>query len=96
MIIVSDDGCMMGTMTPPTPGFIPPTMEENLAQGFDAQTEFFLHEGRPMALWPMWDYAEDWSKHPIREVHPFIPAIYGKEIPEAEFRALVKQQHGIA
>jgi hypothetical protein len=52
--------------------------------------------GKPIAVWPDWDYAEDWSKYPIRENHPFIPVIYGKEIMDAEFRASVKERHGLA
>ena len=46
-----------------------------------------------MALWPNWDYSEDWSVHPIGEVHPFHPIIHGKEITEEEFRTMVRAMH---
>ena len=91
-----DDGCMMGTVLPPPPGFIPPTIAESLARGFDDETSFWVCDGKPIALWEMWDYAENWSKHPIDEIHPFIPVIYGKEIAEAEFKALVKALHSLS
>jgi hypothetical protein len=48
---------------------------------------------RLLALFGMMDYAEDWSAHPIRELHPFIPLKYGKEITEEEFRTMVKAMH---
>ena len=46
-----------------------------------------------MALWPNWDYSEDWSVHPIGEVHPFHPIIHGKETTEEEFRTMVRAMH---
>lgn len=93
-IVVDDDGgCMMGTLLPPPPGFVPPTTAQSLADGFDAQTVFYVCGGRPMALWPNWDYSEDWSVHPIGEVHPFHPIIHGKEITEEEFRTMVRAMH---
>ncbi len=90
-----NDGCMMGTQLPPPPDFVPPTIAENLADGFEAQTSFWDLHGKPIALWEMWDYAEDWSTHPIHEIHPFIPIIHGREITEPEFRTLVKARHGL-
>jgi hypothetical protein len=96
MIDPDDGGCMAGTRLPPPPGFVQPPIAESLLQGFDDQTEFYVMDGRPIAVWPDWDYAEDWSIHPIRELHPFIPVIYGKEITEAEFRTSVKLRQGLA
>jgi len=95
LMIDPDDGCMMGTKLPPPPGFVPPTIAESLAHGFEGEADFYDLHGKPIALFPMWDYAEDWSEHPIRELHPFIPILYGKEITEAEFRVLVKARHGL-
>jgi hypothetical protein len=95
-IMVDDaDGCMMGVRLPPPPDFVPPTIAESLARGFDRQAEFYVCEGKLFVVWPDWDYAEDWSKHPIREVHPFHPVIHGDEITEAEFRALVAERHSL-
>jgi hypothetical protein len=96
MIDPDDGGCMAGTRLPPPPDFVPPTIAESLARGFDEQTAFYVLNGKPIAVWPDWDYAEDWSKYPIREIHPFIPVIYGKEIMDAEFRTSVKERHGLA
>jgi hypothetical protein len=45
---------------------------------------------------PDWDYAEDWSVHPLRELHPFVPLRYGKEITQEEFLRMVKAIHGLA
>jgi hypothetical protein len=50
---------------------------------------------RLRALFGLMGYAEDWSKYPIREVHPFVPLKYGKEITEEEFRTMVKGMHGL-
>ena len=96
LMVDENDGCMMGTTLPPPPGWVPPTIAESLAHGFDGQADFFVLHGRPIALFAMMDYAEDWSAHPIREIHPFIPVIYGKEITEAEFLAMVKEIHGLS
>jgi len=93
LMVDPDGGCMMGTRLPPPPDFVPPTIAESLARGFKGEPEFYVLNGNPVARWPMWDYAEDWSKHPIRELHPFIPVLYGKEITEVEFRALVNERH---
>lgn len=95
LMIDPDDGCMMGTRLPPLPDFIPPTIAKGLADGFGTEADFYIVDERPMALWPHWDYAEDWSVHPIKEIHPFIPAIYGKEVTESEFRKRVKAMHGL-
>jgi hypothetical protein len=65
-----DDGCMMGTRLPPPPGWVPPPIAESLERGFDGQACFYVMDGRPIALFDMMDYAEDWSAHPIHEL-PF-------------------------
>jgi hypothetical protein len=95
IMVDEDGGCMMGTLLPPPPGWVPPTIAESLAHGFDEQTVYYDYEGRPVALWPDWDYAEDWSVHPLRELHPFIPLIYGKEITQEDFLRMVKAIHGL-
>ena len=84
-----------GTRLPPPPGFIPPTIRKLLDKGFEGEADFYLLDGRPCAVFPMLDYATDWSRYPIRELHPFVPIIDGREITEAEFRALVKAMHAI-
>lgn len=84
--------------TEPDPNFVPPTIAESLVRGFDldkAVVWFYVLGKRPVAVWPDWDYAEDWSQHPIREVHPFPPVVHGKQITEDEFRAVVKKIHGL-
>jgi hypothetical protein len=86
---------MAGTLAPPPPGFVPPTIAQSLARGFGEDASFYLNGDAPMALWADMDYAEDWSSHPIREIHPFVPVLYGKEISEAEFRERVMEIHGI-
>jgi hypothetical protein len=86
---------MMGTRLPPPPGWVPPPIAESLERGFDGEAVFYVLDGRPIALFDMMDYAEDWSGHLIREIHPFIPLKYGKEITEEEFRAMVKAIHGL-
>lgn len=95
MIDPDDAGCMTGMRLPPPPDFIPPTIAESLARGFDNETDFYVIDEKPIALWPDWDYAEDWSEYPIREMHPFIPVIFGKEITETKFREFVKARHGL-
>ena len=95
LMVDVDDGCMMGTLLPPPPGFVPPTIAESLEHGFDGQADFYVLNGKPIALFATMDYAEDWSVHPIRELHPFIPVLYGKEITEDEFRTMVKAMHGL-
>ncbi len=93
LMVDENDGCMMGTMLPPPPGFVPPTIAESLAHGFDGQAVFYDLNGKPIALFDMMDYAEDWSTHPIHEIHPFVPVLYGKEITESEFLGMVKAIH---
>jgi hypothetical protein len=41
MIDPDDGGCMAGTPLPPPPDFVPPTIAESLARGFDEQTAFY-------------------------------------------------------
>jgi hypothetical protein len=90
-----DDGCMMGTQLPPPPGFTPSTIAESLADGFESGAEFYDFDGKPVVLWPYWDYAEDWSRASVREIHPFVPILYGKGIPESVFREQVRALHGL-
>ncbi len=96
LMIDENDGCMMGTMLPPPPRFVPPTIAESFEHGFDGQACFYVLNGRPIALFDMMDYAEDWSAYPIREIHPFTPVLYGTEITEDEFRGMVKAIHGLS
>jgi hypothetical protein len=91
--IVTDDE--LGTRLPPPPGFVPPTIRERLAKGFEPEASFYVCEGRPHVVWGSWDYAENWSAYPIREVHPYHPVFHGEEIPEAAFCKLVKAMHCI-
>ena len=96
IIVDEDGGCMMGTLLPPPPGFVPPTIEKLLQNGFeDGWAEFYLCDGHPMVVWPDLDYATNWATYPIREVHPFHPIIHGKQITEEEFREKVKGIHGL-
>jgi len=95
-MVDENDGCMMGAKLPPPPGWVPPTIAESLAHGFDGEADFYDLHGRPIALFAMMDYVEDWSAHPIREIHPFIPVLSGKEITEDEFLAMVKGIHGLS
>ena len=95
LMIDDDGGCMMGNRTPPDPDFKPPTIAESLARGFEGGAEFYDLHGKPVVVWPDWDYAEDWSRHPIGELHPFAPIVYGKEVDEAVFRERVRALHGL-
>ena len=95
IFVDEDGGCMMGTMLPPPPGFVPPTIAKSLEYEFGEEVYFYDLNGRPVALFGLMDYAEDWSKYPIREVHPFVPLKYGKGITEEEFRTMVKAMHGL-
>jgi hypothetical protein len=84
-----------GTRLPPPPGFVPPTIRQLLQGGFAPEASFHVLEGRPCVVWGDWDHAEDWSRHPIREVHPFAPLLSGSEVTEAQFRTLVRAMHAI-
>jgi hypothetical protein len=92
-IIVDDE--VHWDQPPVPPGFVPPTIRQSLAEGFDDEAEFFVCEGKPFVVWPMMDYALDWSAYPIREVHPFYPILNGKKITEIQFRTLVRTMHCI-
>ena len=72
-----------------------PTIREQLAKPFEAEAEFIVHQGRPFVVWAEWDYAEDWSRYPVREVHPFEPYFKGQKVTETEWRALVKAMHAV-
>jgi len=95
LMIDDDGGCMTGTRVPPPPDFRPPTIAESLARGFEGEADFYDLGGKPVAVWPDWDYAVDWSCHPIREIHPFVPVLYGAEITETAFRERVRELHGL-
>ena len=71
IFVDEDGGCMMGTRLPPPPGFVPPTIAKSLEEEFGEEVYFYDLNGRPVALFGLMDYAEDWSAYPIREVHPF-------------------------
>jgi hypothetical protein len=77
------------------PVFVQPSIREQLAKPFDADPEFIVYQGRPYVVWPMWDYAEDWSQHPIRETHPLEPYLKGQAVTEAAWRSLVRAMHAI-
>jgi hypothetical protein len=66
-----------------------------LAEGFTSEAEFFLCDGEPYVVFTMSDFAQNWSTEPVREAHPFYPAIHGTKMTEADFRALVKAKHGL-
>lgn len=34
-----NDGCMMGTLLPPPPDWVPPTIAESLEHGFDGEAD---------------------------------------------------------
>ena len=78
---------------PPAPGFKPPTIRESLAKGFDDGAVFYLHDERPIAVWP--DRAIDFSQYPTREVHAPEQILSGTKITEWQFRTLVCALHGI-
>jgi hypothetical protein len=84
-----------GIRLPRPAGFVPPTIRKLLDDGFPAETDSYLLEGRPCEVLASADYTSDWSPHPVREIHPFLPIIDGLRITEVEFRVLVKAMHGI-
>ncbi len=93
-IIVDDED--PGSWTPKDPNFVPPTIPALLAEAFSPEADFHVCNGQPYVVYPQWDYAEDWSQYPIREVHPFYPILNGTKITEAEFRTLVRTTHGLS
>jgi hypothetical protein len=93
-VIVYDDE-IHWSWTPRDPNFVPRPIRESLAEEFSLDAEFYLCDGQPYMVFPMWDYAESWSQYPIREVHPFYPVLHGQKIAEAEFRSLVRAKHAI-
>lgn len=90
--IISDDPAWADGY-PPDASVEQPTISAQLENGFDSEADFYVYEGRPVAVWGMQDFAIDYSTYPIREVHPFGPAWHGKQITESEFRTLVKAIH---
>jgi hypothetical protein len=92
-IIVDDD--FPGSWTPKDENFVQPTIQAQLAEKFSPEADFYSREGQPYVVYPQWDYAEDWSAYPIREIHPLAVVLGGTKIAEAEFRTLVKTIHGV-
>jgi hypothetical protein len=84
------------TWTSRDPNFVPPTISELLAEEFDQAADFYVCDGQMYLVFPDWDYAEEWSAYPIREVHPLYPVLNGKKITEAEFRTLVREIHHLS
>jgi hypothetical protein len=93
--IIVDDEDVQWTWTPRDPNFVPPTIRQLLAEEFSPEADFYVCDGQPYVVYPMWDYATDWSGYPIREIHPFYPVLHGKKITEAEFRSLVRATQAI-
>jgi hypothetical protein len=90
-MVDDEDG---GSWTPKDPNFVQPTIQALLAKAFDPEADFYICDGQPYLVYPQWDYAQAWSKYPMREVHPFYPVTKGTKITEAEIRTLVKATHG--
>jgi hypothetical protein len=80
---------------PPFQGFKPPTIRESLAKGFDDGAVFYLHDERPIAIWPDLALAVDFSQYPTREVRASELILSGTKITEWQFRTLVCALHGI-
>ncbi len=93
--VITDDDEVRWNWTPPIPGFVPKTIRQHLAEPFSDDPDFVVYEGRPVVVWGMQDYAEDWSAYPIREVHPYLPLVRGTPVTEAQFRQLVRALHAI-
>jgi hypothetical protein len=80
---------------PPAARLKPPTIRESLARGFDGSAEFYLHNDRPIAVWPGRDIAVDHSQYPTREVDASLAISDGTKITEWHFRTLLCALHGI-
>jgi len=80
---------------PAAQGLKPPTIRESLAKGFDEGAVFYVHDDRPIAVWPDRAFAVDFSQYPTREVHASEPILSGIKITEWQFRTLVCALHGI-
>ena len=76
-------------------GSKPPTIRESLAKGFDDGAVFYLHDERPIAVWPDRAFAVDFSLYPTREIRASEPILSGTKITEWQFRTLVCALHGI-
>lgn len=77
------------------PSFRSNRHRQRLAKGFGPEACFYLEDSIPYVVYPDWDYAEYWGHGPIHEVHPFGPVLRGNEISELEFRARIREIHGI-
>jgi hypothetical protein len=68
---------------------------ELLAEGFGPEADFYLNDGIPYVVYPMWDCADYWGQGLVRNVHPFAAVINGLRITEEEFRVRVRELHGV-
>lgn len=93
IMVDDEDG---GSWTQEDPNFVQPTIQAQLEKAYDPEADFYICDGQPYLVYPQQDYAEDWSKYPTSEVHPFYPVTKGRKITEAEFRTLVKVTHGLS
>jgi hypothetical protein len=84
-----------GTQLPPPPGFVQPSIREQLKDQFPSEASFHVYEGQPYVVFGMWDYAENWSRYPVKSCHPYAPHWYGTEVTEAQFRQLVRALHAV-
>ena len=84
-----------GTRLPPPPGFVQPSIRQQLAEGFGDEADFYLLDGEPCVVWGMMDYALNFATYPVREIHPFLPTLDGQEVTENKFRAKVQSIHQI-
>jgi|ERR1700687_4699788 len=96
IMVDDDDDDVRASWTPRDSKVVPPTIRQSLAEEFSSEADFYVCDGQPHVVFPMWDYAEDWSAYPIREVHPFHPMLHGKKVTEVEFRSLVRAMYAIA
>jgi hypothetical protein len=80
---------------PPAPGLKPATIRESLAKGFADGAVFYLHDERPIAVWPDRAVPLDFSQYPTRVVHASEQILSGTKITEWQFRTLVCALHGI-
>jgi hypothetical protein len=89
-IIVDPEGSSQSGERLPAPGdFKRRTTLEQLADPLHVEADPYVMGGKPYLVYPMWDYAEDWSGEYLGEIHPFAVVLGGKKISEAEWRELV-------
>ena len=78
-----------------TDGFKSLTVREYLAQGFDDDALFYVHDDRPFAVWLDRALAVDFSQRQTIEVRASEPILSGIQINEQQFRQLVCALHRI-